>query len=154
MKRNWLAFLGRAIVVILIFAVVYEGIKALLNLYPQFRDLLLSDNLIVRVITWLILPVCGIGIFYSAFNFIRRGLRAPRLNWAKGLERLATVIGVISVAVFLIIVFIVLVKDTGDIVVALGIFAVGGGVIAVGCYILRLAEGWIGSGFRNRGDDE
>ena len=152
MKRNWLAFLVRAIVVIFIFAVVYEAMKKLLNVYPQIKDLYSSDNLIVIVIAWLIIPASVIGIFYRAVTYIRRGLDAPRLNWAKGLDRVATVIIVTMLIILLIIIFVELVKDTGNIVVALVICIV---FCVIACVIGATAN-WVGDlidrAFRDRGD--
>ena len=152
MKRNWLAFLVRAIVVIFIFAVVYEAMKKLLNVYPQIKDLYSSDNLIVIVIAWLIIPASVIGIFYRAVTYIRRGLDAPRLNWAKGLDRVGTVIGATILIIFLIIIFVEVVKDTGDIVVA-SFWAI---VFFVIIFVIAATAGWVGDSidraFRDRGD--
>lgn len=154
MKRNWLAFLGRAIAVIFFFALGYEAIKALLNAYPQIKELPSSSNLIIIVIVWLIIPVCGIGILYGAYTLIRRGFDAPRLNWAKGLDRLATVLGGIIGIILSIIFFMWLVKETGGIVAALVIFIVSVGILAVLGFILQCAVDSVKRAFRNRGDDE
>ena len=159
MKRNYPIFLARAISCLLIFAVIYEATSALLNAYPQIKEFLFSSNLIMIVITWLAIPVVGIGSLVGAFIYVRKGLDAPRLkvprlNWGEGIWRIFIFFFGFMCVIGVVIIFARILEETGDIAAAFKFLIIVAAVVVIGVCIIRAADSWISKGFRKRNDDD
>ena len=147
MKRNWKAALFRAVVVIsVITAIIYEVVKALQNGYP-LTDLFSSDNGLIFVLKFVIIPVCCASALWGAVNWIRRGLTAPKRNWDEGLLRVITLIFVIGLIIIAISVFIWLRGQNVDIGESIFYSLIAAAVVVVIGGVVFLVIDWLDRGF-------
>ena len=157
MKRNYSAFIFRVTCAICILNVVryyaVKGIEKHGNLIKAFNALLPWDNPLNSTLQ-IIIVVSSIALCVVGIKYCIDGLKAPKLNWKEGLNRLATAVAALIGIVCILLLFVTTWTETKSyitaFVVTITVFIVGSILVLIGDTVINR----IWSGFRHQDNDE